>query len=208
MRYLYLLLLLVLVTVEISAQTSSNSSDLLVLQKKWRANLHPSTASDSELSPFNSSNGPGIKNADQIIRESKIQNDRNKQRVREGLPPEGPTLTTTTPRSSNFNKATINSYTYQIKVRNNGTRTIKKVIWEYIFLNPNTNQEVGRHRLESKTNLKTQEKDNLVVKLFSPPTRIINARDAGKKLSNLFVEQVNIASIEYRDGSVWKANSK
>jgi hypothetical protein len=145
--------------------------------------------------------------ARQVIQDRRDNLRDNEIRRQKGLAPEPPRVRTKKPEVQYPNEVST-SYTYQIKVQNNGTKTIQMVTWDYVFSNSTTNQELERHTFISKTNLKPHEVDKLVIKKFTPPTRIINAKDAGKKLSNLYGEKVNIKSIQYTDGSVWQADSK
>lgn len=203
MKYLYLLVLLLLLTVETSAQTSSDSSGLAVLQKKWRP-LNPERSFNSELDkdPFTANNEANQANQDQkdYLRERKI-------REKAGLPPVSPRVRVKPIDKQSRDEISI-LYNYQIKVQNSGTKVIEMVVWDYVFFDSATNQELGRHQFVTKTNLKPRETRNLVEKIYSPPTGSINARDAGKKLSDLYIEQVNIKSIQYTDGSAWQADSK
>jgi hypothetical protein len=202
MKYLCLLVLLLLLTLENSAQTASDSSGLLVLQMKWSINATNSSSSMLNTDPFqaNDETRQAIQDRKNDIRERSI-------RQKQGLPPEPQRVRTKNPEVQYSNEAST-SYTYQIKVQNSGAKTIQLVIWEYVFNNSTTNEEVGRHTFTSKTNLKPSEVDKLVIKLFAPPTRIIDAKDTGKKKANLYVEQINIKGIQYTDGSIWEADSK
>ena len=188
-------------------QTLSNSSELSVselsvLKKKWHINsVTPSNSALNE-DPFKAND-----ESKQAIQDQKENIRINKIRKSEGKPPEPPPFRTKIQEAkAPENISTF--YTYQIKVQNNGTRTIKKVIWEYVFFDLSTKLEVGRHQFANNTNLKPNETDNFVMKLLSPPTSIVKVNDAGKKLSDLYIEQINIKSIQYADGSVWQADSK
>jgi hypothetical protein len=202
MKYLYVLVLLLLLTVGTSAQNLSGSSDLVVLQKKWRINSINPSSSMLNTDPFQP-----INETSQKIQDQKDTHRENEIRKQMGLRPKQLPVRMKGPEA-HIPDAVSTSYTYQIKVRNNGTKTIQMIAWDYVFFDSSTNQEVGRHQFESKTKLKPRETDNLVIKLFSAPARTIDAKDAGKKLSNLYVEEVNIRSIQYTDGSVWQADSK
>ena len=204
MKYLYLPVLLLLLTAGVSAQTLSGSSELSVLQKKWGETWQTNSGQDPPLSkdPFEANDAARQANNDQkdYVREREI-------RQKQGKPPESPRNRVKKPEPQIYSEIYI-SYTYQIKVKNNGTKTIQKVVWEYVFLDPTTKQEVGKHEFISVTNLKPGKTDNLTMLKFSPPTGTINAKNAGKKSSELYDEQVNIKSIQYTDGSVWQADSK
>ena len=202
MKYLYPVILLLFLTANASMQTLSNPSELLVLKKKWHihsvGSSHPALSED----PFQANN-----EARQAMQDQKENIRVNLIRSKEGKPRVPPPVRIKAPevkvpeRISTF-------YTYQIKVQNNGIRTIKRVIWEYVFFDSTTTLEVGRHQFISNTNLKPRKTDNFVMKLLSAPSSIINANDAGKDLSDLYIEQVNIKSIQYSDGFVWEVGSK
>lgn len=206
MKYLYLLVLLLLLTVGTSAQTLSNSPELSVLQKKWgktwRSDSTNSTNPALNKDPFQANNETrqAIKDQKEYLRQREIKE-------KQGEVPDRPRNSVNNPKAPTPSNVYA-LYTYQIKVKNNGTKTIQKVLWEYVFFNRTTNQEVGRHEFVSVTNLKAGRTDNLVMQKFSPPTGTINANDAGKKLSDLYIEKVNIKRIQYTDGSVWQADSK
>lgn len=202
MKYLYLLILLLLLTPETSAQTASDSSGLLVLEKKWRIDSMSAPDALTYEDPFRANN-----EIRQTNQERKDNARENAIRQKLGVRLQAPPLTKKAVEVQERNEVST-SYSYQIKVQNKGTKTIQLVTWEYVFNNSTTNEEVGRHTFTSKTNLKPSEVDKLVIKLFAPPTRIIDAKDAGKKKSNLYVEQINIKGIQYTDGSIWEAASK
>ena len=208
MKYFYLLVLLVVLTVELSAQqTLANSSDLSVLKKKWSMKLRTDAASllnpDPKDDPFQANN-----EAAQAIKDQKDYLCEKKIREKGGEQIEGPKNRVKSLEKNYRTDDFSTRYTYQIKVQNNGSKTIQKVDWEYIFLSVDDNNEVGRLKFESKTNLKPQQTDTLSEEIISPPTRSINVNDAEKKSSDLYIEQIVIKSIHYTDGSVWQSDPK
>jgi hypothetical protein len=78
------------------------------------------------------------------------------------------------------------------------------VSWDYVFLDPETKQEMGRHHFTSKTNIQPGGVQTMTSKLISPPTGAVDARTAAKKTSDLYTEQIVIRKIEFVDGSVWR----
>lgn len=204
MKYLYLVILLFLVTVETSAQKLSDSSGLSVLQKKWRVNrIYPSNSILNE-DPLRA-----VKETGRTLRDAENTAYSNSINIPKGFPAQPPPSGI---RSLNSEKISgTNSsiaYLYQLKVRNDGTKTIESVTWNYIFLDSATHQQVGQRQFTSKTNLKPNKTVSLVIHSRTPPTETINAAHAGKKLHILYIEQANIKSIKYTDGSVWQADSK
>jgi len=200
----YLLILLLLLTVETSAQTLSGASDLAVLEKTWRkpqrtrltGSLNPALSNN----PFRANN-----DVNRSIQEQKEHMRQVEISQKSGTTLPAPPARTISPEYRADRNTTSTSFIYQIKVRNNGAKTIQRVVWEYVFFDADTKQEVGRFQFTSETKLKPREVGKLVETRNSPPTRVIDAKDAGKKSPNV-LEQVNIKSIHYTDGSVWESD--
>ncbi|HLM61699.1 MAG TPA: hypothetical protein VK308_12910, partial [Pyrinomonadaceae bacterium] len=66
----------------------------------------------------------------------------------------------------------------------------------------------GQRQFISKTNLKPNKTANLVIHSYLPPTGVTYLAPEIRKLRNQYIEQVNIKSIQYKDGTVWQADSK
>lgn len=192
MKYLYLVLLLLFLTVETSAQTLPDSAGLSVLQQKWRKT--PMTFREDPLKAINETR--------QATENRKADLRDQVARQEQGLPPEVPRSSAMV-REIPKRKTDSSFYTYQIKVQNNGTKTIQTVAWEYVFFDPTTKRAVGRLKFLSKTNLEPGKTDNLVMRSPNPPSVVIRAKNEDR-----YIEQINIKSIEYTDGTVWKADSK
>lgn len=201
MKYLFLMLLCIFAAAEISAQTAANSSGLIVLEKKWHAKSFRSVSSALDEDPFRANN-----EARQVIQDRKDNLRENEIRRKQGLPPEAARVRfrAMTPEYADSN---LHTYTYQITIRNDGTKTIQTVVWEYVFSNRADNQEAGKHQFTSKTNLKPGETGKLTVNYGAAPSKVINAADTGKKLHNQYAEQVSIKIIRYTDGSLWQIDS-
>ena len=196
MKYLYLPLLLLFLTVETSAQNLSDSSGLSVLRKKW------SKSSNAQVSASREDSFRAINETSKALKDRKADVRDNTIRREQGLPSEQPrsgAMVRETPKRN----IDSSSYIYQIKVQNNGTKTIQTVAWEYVFFNPTTKREIGKIKFLSKTNLKPGKTDNFVMSSPDPPTVIIRAK--GEERYN---EQINIKSIQYTDGTIWRADSK
>jgi len=204
MKYLYLVILLILLTLETSAQSPPASSGLLLLEKKW--SVHRIVSSNSAL--MNTDPFEPIKETTEEIEDRRVYLRDKAIREKRGLPPQDPPLNRVKAPVAETPNAFKSSYNYQIKIRNNGTKTIRMIVWDYVFFDSTTSKEVGKLQFISKTNLKPDRVDILVMNSFAPPAVQISAKDTGKKMSNLYVEQVNIKRIEYTDGSVWLPDSK
>lgn len=95
------------------------------------------------------------------------------------------------------------TYTYEVKLRNESKKEVVSIVWEYLFLEPDSDQEVGRRRFESEVSIKPGKTKNVSVRSSIPPTGTINAASADGKGSNTFKEKIVIVSIKYADGSAW-----
>jgi hypothetical protein len=99
------------------------------------------------------------------------------------------------------------TYVYELKLTNTAAKTIRTLIWEYVFFEPGTETEVGRRRFVSKVNIGPGKTTNLVVRAVAPPTKAIAASKAGKKPREQYSEQIVIQSVQYDDGSMWRLKS-
>jgi hypothetical protein len=206
MKYVFLLMFLALLLTQTSAQTLSASSPVQVLEKKWNHDSTSSSGGMLDTDPFQPNN-----ETNQLMKDRKQTIQDNVIRKQRGLPEEP--LPTTAKNTVETNPTTITTeisrvYNYQIKVRNTGSKTIRIIAWEYIFLDPTSKQEVGKHTFTSKTRLKKDETEKLTAKFPAPPVRVVNAKNAGKDSSESYIEQINIKSVQYDDGSVWQSDLK
>lgn len=93
------------------------------------------------------------------------------------------------------------AYRYKLTVHNTGTKTVKAIDWDYLFLDPETQAEVGRHQFTSEEKIGPGKKKDLQVLTKSPPGGIVSANKYDSEGTN---ERVIIVRIEYTDGSVWQ----
>ncbi len=126
----------------------------------------------------------------------------NRTRTQNGLPP-GFTPARVESPPSGKQLGALTTYTYEIRVRNDGYRTIKIVVWDYVFYDVATRGEVGRHRFLNSINLKPGKEKRLVRRLVSPPTGSIDAETAGKRTNGLFFELILIKGVAFSDGTSW-----
>lgn len=94
-------------------------------------------------------------------------------------------------------------YVYELKLRNTGAKTIRRLVWEYVLPHPDALPQFRSRRYESKTTIRPGKTKNLVVRTTSPPLGVIDARQLSKNPQDQSPEQLVIRRIEYADGSVW-----
>lgn len=93
-------------------------------------------------------------------------------------------------------------YRYKTTIRNNGTKTIKSVDWDYLFIDPTTQAVVAHHQFTSDETIKPGKTKEMSVLYTSEPVKVVNARMLSKKERQAFIEQVKIAEVRFSDGSV------
>ena len=92
-------------------------------------------------------------------------------------------------------KVTSEGYVYRVTIQNNGARSIKGIEWDYVFSDPETNEELARHRFYSGTTCPLNKTKTLVGESLSPPTRVIAARLLYRK--HTYMERVEIRRVVY-----------
>ncbi len=95
-------------------------------------------------------------------------------------------------------------YVYQIRLRNKGTKTIKGVLWDYVFSEPQTGDELARHTFFSEIQLLPGKIKSVTATSIKPPTRVISVGMLFNNYSGHYTEQIQVKRILYADGSVWQ----
>lgn len=95
-------------------------------------------------------------------------------------------------------------YVYRVKVQNTGTKTIQTIVWEYQFLDPDTQKVMGHLQTTSRVKISPDKFGELEHKSSTRPTAVVNADQLNKKSSDQFKERIVIHRIDFTDGSVWR----
>lgn len=95
-------------------------------------------------------------------------------------------------------------YRYKVLLTNTGSKTIKLVDWDYVFIDPSTHEVVSRHQFTSQESIKPGKSKEVSVLYLTPPVKTVSAGTLTKKEPMPFTEQVVIARIEFSDGSFWQ----
>lgn len=96
------------------------------------------------------------------------------------------------------------AYRYKVTVRNGSARTIKAVDWDYVFFEPGTEVEIGRHQFASEEKIRPGKNGELDMMILAPPTQTVSAEALSKGKGPHFDERVVLMRIEYSDGTVWQ----
>ena len=176
---------------------SPDSSNVIVIRKEWRFQVRNPALDES---PF-----LDMEERFQLEQSIKENIAENQRRARLGLKP---VKARPRPGVEKNDEPAASSYVYEVKLRNNGEKTISALTLEYIFFEPDTETEISRRLFLSKRQIAPGKSKTLVFRTGAPPTGTINARYAGKKSGEQYSEQVVIQSIKYADGSAWQASRK
>lgn len=196
MKYFYFVAFAAVFPTALLGQTPPDPSGLAIVNKTWKAIRVVPPNSVLLEDPF-----AAIEESDRTFKQPSAI-PRSKEKADIGLPlsPE----TTEPPKRAEKTLKTSMSYSYELRVRNENDKTIRHVFWDYVFFDPETKQEIGRHRINSKVNIKPGKTETMNSRLVAPPTGAVDVRSSGKKSSELYIEQIVIRSVEFADGSIWR----
>lgn len=95
-------------------------------------------------------------------------------------------------------------YVYSLRIRNIGPKVIEGVAWDYVFVDPISNREVGKHSFLSYAGIPMSGSVSLKGELRSPPTMIVRASDSAKVRRPRLIEKAAIKCVLYADETVWR----
>ena len=99
--------------------------------------------------------------------------------------------------------ASRTGYRYKMTLRNEGGKIVKSIDWDYLFIDPITEQVVARHQFTSDETIKPGKQKEIRVLYLIPPVKTVSAAMLAKKEPMPFTELVVLARIQYSDGSSW-----
>lgn len=94
-------------------------------------------------------------------------------------------------------------YHYTAKIRNDGAKEIRVVLWEYVVTDPDSRKELGRHRFYSREKIGEREQATLRGKSVSAPSKVVSAKGLEKDGRSPFDESFEVRCVMYADGSWW-----
>ena len=184
----------------VSAQTLPGSTaepKVTVVQMKWRMDVRNPALDKDPIRTMREREGQ-----EQLRKDAERTNDMLSER---GMP--ASTSTVPAPTRDTEARGLRISYVYEVKITNTGEKEIRRLAWDYVFLEQATETEVGRRRFVNKVSIGPGKTKNVVFRSASSPTGTVDAKNAGKKPRDQYAEKVVIQGVEYADGSVWQAVS-
>lgn len=95
-------------------------------------------------------------------------------------------------------------FVYKTSIRNNGTKTIKVIDWDYVFYDVTNQTELGRRQFSSLEKIEPGKTKELKFFIKGPPTRTISVNALNKNERINLGEAILVVRVEYEDGSVWQ----
>jgi uncharacterized protein affecting Mg2+/Co2+ transport len=96
------------------------------------------------------------------------------------------------------------AFRYSATFKNTGTKAIKQIDWDYVFLDAITNEVVGRIELGSDDKIEPGKKKDVTFFIGTPPARTISVQALTSNERKALVEHVVLMRVLYADGSVWQ----
>lgn len=96
------------------------------------------------------------------------------------------------------------SWLYSVEIQNDGTKSIKAVRWDYVIVDRNSHEELGRHVFDNFEKIGSHKTKSLVARSRRPPTTVVRVQESGGSDKVDVVETVTLICVVYDDGSLWE----
>ena len=96
------------------------------------------------------------------------------------------------------------AFLYKVSLRNNTSKVIKAVDWDYVFFNNNSQTETARLEFTSDEKIGPGKTKEINVMSRRPPARTVSVYALDKSERQGLDGQVVIVRVEFADGSFWQ----
>jgi hypothetical protein len=101
-------------------------------------------------------------------------------------------------------RAREDGYYYSVTFRNDGTKPVKALVWDYTVASPGVSDSLTHHQFYNRVDIRPGKHKEVYRFTVTPPTRTVSAAKGDSRL----VEEVIVKAVQYKDGSVWKLQQK
>lgn len=98
----------------------------------------------------------------------------------------------------------VEGFAYRAKIKNNGTKTIEVIFWEYKSIDKSDSSKISRRQFLCSVKVKPGKGTELKAFSLLSPSDAISVEALGKADADAFVEKALINRVEYADGSIWQ----
>ena len=95
-------------------------------------------------------------------------------------------------------------FIYKATIKNAGSKAIKSIDWDYVFLEHGTENEVGRQQFTSEEKVSPGKTKELVVTINKPPTKTISLTALNDNERGSLDGRIILVRIDYADGTSWQ----
>ena len=95
-------------------------------------------------------------------------------------------------------------FLYSLELKNEGSKSIRAVLWDYLIIDSKSNEELGRHEFVSFEKVSRSSAKTLTVRSRLTPSRIVTVEDSPPTTTLTVVERVVLKCVVFDDGSVWQ----
>ena len=96
------------------------------------------------------------------------------------------------------------AFVYKATIKNTGSKVIKAIDWDYVFLDRGTENEVGRQQFTSEEKISPGKTKELVVTITKPPTKTISLTALNNNERGTLDGRIILVRIDYADGTSWQ----
>ena len=207
MRNLVILPLLLIPMAAASNQTlvvSPEKPELAVLAHKWSKTFRVTTkvSSNEPSSPAPS------------LAQSASRTAQRADRLNDNGRPRDPASDTIEGRSAVLEKIVresrtpqpkaLEGFSYSLKLKNESTKQVEVVFWEYQFIDETTPNAPVRRQFLCGLNLKPGKEKELLAFSLSGPSKVVSAATLAAPPGKPPLERVVINRVEYADDTIWQ----
>ena len=98
-------------------------------------------------------------------------------------------------------------FMYSVEVKNEGDKSIKAILWDYLIADSNSKEELGRHEFVSLEKVSRNSVKTLTVRSRITPSRVITVQGSPPTANSTVVEHVMLKCVVYDNGTVWQQSS-
>ena len=95
-------------------------------------------------------------------------------------------------------------YVYSMKIKNTGSKEIEGIAWDYVFVDPATSAELGRHQFLSFEKVEPDKTATFQSEQRAPPVRTVRTQMADDNKQGKLSEKSVIKCVLYADGATWR----
>lgn len=99
---------------------------------------------------------------------------------------------------------TLDGFTYLLKLKNDSSKKIEVVFWEYQFIDAADAANVARRQFLCGLDLKPGKEKELTAFSLSGPGKVVSAASLADKAAKPPQEKVLINRVEFADGTIWQ----